>query len=193
MRKLWLGTMVLAIAVGLLITHAATLGMKTVWPFAIGIALAPLGAKGRGLVRTSISVVAGVALGVGVFVAVSLWMPWIPMSFGILAGVAVAVMGTLAAFVPRGFALSPMLIAFGVFYGSYEATWATNRGAFRGDAASAAATVMVCMLGGLLISVGVSSLLAIQARQREGEVIPFRSRLRVAGSIDDRRAAAGGM
>jgi len=192
MRKLWLGTMILAIAVGLVVTHAATLGMKAVWPFVIGIALAPLGAKGRGLARTSFSVAAGVALGVAVFVAVSLWMPWIPLSFGIMSGIAVAIMGTLAAFLPRGFALSPMLIAFGVFYGSYEATWAANRGAFRGDAASAAATVMVCMLGGLIVSVGVSSLLAIQARQRAGEVIPFRSRLRVAGPVDDRRAVAGG-
>lgn len=192
MRKLWLGTMILAIAVGLLVTHAATLGMKAVWPFAIGIALAPLGAKGRGLVRTSLSVATGVALGVGVFAVVSLYMPWIPLSFGIASGVAVAIMGTLAAFVPSGFALTPMLIAFAVFYGSYESVWSANRGAFYGDSASAAATVLVCMLGGLLISVGVSSLLAIQARQRAGEVIPFRSRLRVAGSMDDRRAAAGG-
>jgi hypothetical protein len=192
MRKLWLGSMFLAIAVGLFVTHADTLGMKSVWPFVVGLALAPLGAKGRGLIRASLSVTIGVILGVVVFVSVSLWMPWIPMSFGIGAGIAVAIMGTLAAFLPGTFALPPMLIAFGVFYGSYETTWAANRGAFRGDAASAAATVIVCMLGGLIVSLGVSSLLAIQARQRAGEVIPFRARLRVTDSFEERRAAAGG-
>jgi hypothetical protein len=192
MRKLWLGSMLLAIAVGLVITHADTLGMKSVWPFVVGLALAPLGAKGRGLIRASLSVVVGVVLGVGAFVAVSLWLPWIPLSFGVMAGLAVATMGTLAAFLPKTFALPPMLIAFGIFYGSYESTWAANRGAFRGDAASAAATVIVCMLGGLVVSLGVSSLLSIQARQRAGEVIPFRARLRVTDPFEERRAAAGG-
>jgi hypothetical protein len=193
MRKLWLGTMILAIAAGLVVTHAETLGVKTVWPFFVGLALAPLGARGRGLVRTSLSTVLGVGMGVAVFVAVSEWMPWIPVSFGITAGVGVALLGTMAVLAPKVLALPPMLVSFAVFYGSYEAQWAGNRGGFRGEAAAAAATVILAMLGGLAISFAASQLLTIEARQRAGEVIPFRARLRVAEPMERRAAAGGGM
>lgn len=46
MRKTLLGTLMLAVAAGLVVTHAATLGLEQAWPFAVGLALAPLGARG---------------------------------------------------------------------------------------------------------------------------------------------------
>lgn len=193
MRKLWLGAILFAVAAGLAVTHASTLGLDIVWPFVVGLAFAPLGARGKGLIRTSLSVVLGVGLSVGVFVAVTEWMPWIPVSFGIMVGIAIAVMGTAAALAPKQFALPPMLVAFAVFYGAYQDHWAANRGAFRTEAFGDAAAVIVAMLGGLLVSFVVSSVLHVQARQREGEVIPFRSRLRTADDAGDRRVAAGGM
>jgi len=191
-RKLWLGTMLVAVAAGVIVTHSATLGMKAVWPFIAGLALTPLGARGRGLIRTAVSVLAGIGAGVAVFVGVTEWMPWIPVSFGIAVGIAIGLMGTAAVFAPRVFALPPMLVAFAVFYGSYATQWAADRGAFRGEAAGAAATVLLSLLAGLAVSFVASQALALEARQRAGEVIPFRAR--IGGFADEgRRAAAGGM
>ncbi len=192
MRKLWLGTMLLAVVVGLVFTHFETLKLQAAWPIVVGVALAPLGARGRGHIRTSISVIVGVAVSAGVFFAVSYWMPFIPMSFGIWVGIAVGLMGSVAILAPKWFSLPASLVGFGVFYGLYEAQWISDRAAIRGEAASAAASTIVLMLGGLAISFAVSSLLALQARQRAGEVIPFRARLRVAEPEMERRAAAGG-
>jgi len=193
MRKLWLGSLLLAIITGFVVTHAATLGMQAVWPFFAGLALAPLGVRGNGLMRVGASAIAGVAIGVGVFVVVSEWMPFIPVSFGITVAVGVALMGTVAAVVPKVLSLPSMLLAFGVFYGSYEAQWIADRAAFRGEAAAAAASVVLSLLGGVVASWAISQLLAIEARQRAGEVIPFRARLRVAHPEPGQRAAAGGM
>ncbi|MGH2784840.1 MAG: hypothetical protein ACRDJ1_06240 [Actinomycetota bacterium] len=192
MRKMLLGSLMLAVAAGLIVTHAETIGIEQAWPFAIGLALAPLGARGRGLVRTSASVVAGVAIAVGVFVLVSLRMPFIPLSFGIMTGIAVGAMGVVAAVLPRAFQLPPMLIAFAVYVAFYEPTWALNRAGFYGQAPSAAASVLIALFSGLLVSYGASRLLAIEARQRAGEVIPFRARMQVADASDRPAAAAGG-
>jgi len=192
MRKTWIGAMVVAIITGLVVTHAATLGLQSAWPFAVGLALAPLGARGKGLVKTSLSVVAGVGASVAVFVAVSLWMPFIPVSFGIAVGVAVAGLGTAAILLPRRLNLPAMLVSFAVFYGSYESQWVANRAAFRSEAAAAAAGVVLAIFGGVVASFAVSQMLAIEARQRAGEVIPFRARLRVAATDDRPAAAAGG-
>jgi len=191
-RKLWLGTFLIAVASGFIVTHSETLGMKTVWPFIAGLALTPLGARGRGLMRTALSVLVGIGAGVAVFVGVTEWMPWIPVSFGIAVGIAIAIMGTAAVFAPRLFALPPMLVAFAVFYGSYATQWASDRGAFRGEAAGAAATVLLSVLAGLAVSFVASQALALEARQRAGEVIPLRNRLAGYGDTE-RRAAAGGM
>lgn len=192
MRKMLLGTLMLAVAAGVIVTHAATLGLDQAWPFAIGLALAPLGARGRGLVRTSLSVIAGVAVGVGMFVLVSLRMPFIPVSFGIMTGVAIAAMGLIASFAQRSFALPQMLIGFAVFFASYEPTWTANRAGFYGQAPAAAAGVLIGLFGGLLVSYGASRLLAIEARQRAGEVIPFRARGAMSEGVDRPAAAAGG-
>jgi hypothetical protein len=192
MRKMLLGTMMLAVAAGLIVTNAETLGLDQAWPFAVGLALAPLGARGRGLVRTSLSILAGVAIGVGAFVIVSLRMPFIPVSFGIMVGVAVAAMGLLASFMPKQFQLPPMLIAFAVFFASYEPVWTANRAGFYGQAPAAAASVLIALFGGLLVSYGASRILAIEARQRAGEVIPFRARAQLSGAADRPAAAAGG-
>lgn len=192
MRKMLLGTLMLAVAAGVIVTHADTLGIEQAWPFAIGLALAPLGARGRGLVRTSASVLAGVAFGVGMFVLVSLWMPFIPVSMGIMTGVAIAAMGLTATFAPRLFQLPAMLIAFAVFFAFYEPTWTLNRAGFYGQAPAAAASVVLALFSGLLVSYGASRLLAIEARQRAGEVIPFRGRIRMADGSTERRAAAAG-
>jgi hypothetical protein len=192
MRKMLIGTLMLAVAAGVIVTHAETLGLEQAWPFAIGLALAPLGARGRGLVRTSLSVIAGVAAGVGMFVLVSLRMPFIPVSFGIMTGVAIAAMGALASFAQRSFALPQMLIGFAVFFASYEPTWTANRAGFYGQAPAAAAAVLIALFDGLLVSTAASRLLAIEARQRAGEVIPFRARGAIADGADRPAAAAGG-
>ncbi|MGH2794032.1 MAG: hypothetical protein ACRDKG_06975 [Actinomycetota bacterium] len=192
MRKMLLGSLMLAVAAGGIVTHVETIGIEQAWPFAIGLALAPLGARGRGLVRTSMSVIAGVAVAVGMFVLISLWMPFIPVSMGIMTGVAIALMGVASALMPRAFQLPAMLIAFAVFFAFYEPTWTLNRAGFYGQAPAAAASVLIALFSGLLVSYGASRVLAIEARQRAGEVIPFRARVRMADASSDRPAAAAG-
>lgn len=195
MRRFALGSVLLAVAAGLIFTHAKTLGLQAAWPLAAGFALAPLGAGRRRIARTAVSVAVGVALGVGVFAAVSYWMPFIPMSFGLVTGIAVAVMGLAAWTVPSTFSMPAMLLAFGVFYGSYESTWVADRGGFRGDSAAAAASVVLALLGGILVSTAISGVLDIESEERMAEIAEYPAaaeRPARARVERERRIAAGG-
>jgi len=165
MRRFWLGTILLAIVAGLVVTHAATLGMQAVWPFFLGVALAPLSARGHDLPRAAVSAAAGVGFGVAVFVAVSEWMPFIPISFGITVAVAIAFMGVVSLRAPV-LSLRAMLISFAAFYGVYEAQWVADRAAFKSQAAAAAASVLLSLLSGLLASFAISHLLSSEAGLR---------------------------
>lgn len=165
MRRLWLSPILLAIVAGLVVTHAAALGMQAVWPFFLGVALAPLSGRGHDLLRAAAGAAAGVGFGVAVFVAVSEWMPFIPISFGITVAVAIALMGAVALRAPV-LSLRAMLISFAAFYGLYEAQWVADRAAFKSQAAAAAASVLLSLLGGLLASFAISQLLSGEAGLR---------------------------
>lgn len=148
MRRIILASITLGVAAGVIWTHHDTLGITDVWPVALGVALAAPAIGRLGAVATS--AVAGIVAAWAVFIAVTLLLPFIPVSFGITVGVALTVLGVGAGAI-RGASLPAMLAGFAAFYAVYEPSWVDDRPGFLGNSASAAATVAVTVLGGMAV------------------------------------------
>lgn len=166
MRRAIGGSVVLAGAAGLIWTHAGTLGIEDAWPVALGAALGMFAIEEGAIGRVAAGVVAGVAASAAVFLVVTLTLPFIPASFGIAVGVAVAVMGLCAAVFPRALSLPAMLVGFGTFYGSYHPIWLEDRPGFLGDTASTAASLILAIVGGMLVWNAIARVLHPQPERR---------------------------
>lgn len=171
MRHLALGSVLLAVAGGLIWTHADTLGISAAWPILIGFALAPMTAGRTRLPRVTFGVATGIAAAWAAMAVLTYELPFIPLAQGLAVGVAIGVMGLLGATAPRTLSFPAMLIGFGTFFGYYQPAWEANRGAFLGDSAAAAATVLLAITGAMAVSQTIASMTRVEA---EAEVVTLR-------------------
>jgi hypothetical protein len=166
MIKAIFASIVLGGATGLAWAYHETLGFEEAWPLVLGLALGALAA--RRAASTAISVAGGIVAAWAVFIVVTLMLPFIPLSFGLATGVAIAMIGIAAAAV-RGASLAGMLVGFAAFFAVYERTWLDDRPGFLGDSVSAAATLALALFGGML-AYGILEGAVGFARERRAEV-----------------------
>jgi len=166
MIKAIFASIVLGGAAGLAWAYHETLGFEEAWPIVLGLALGALAA--RRAASTAISVAGGIAAAWAVFIVVTLMLPFIPMSFGLTTGVAIAVIGIAAAAI-RGASLAGMLVGFAAFFAVYERTWLDDRPGFLGDSLSAAATLALALFAGMLVFGILESAIGF-AREHRAEV-----------------------
>lgn len=190
MIKVIVGACLLAIAAGLVWTHAGTLGLQAAWPVFIGMGLVPMTMRRERLAPIALGTACGVGVGWLMFALITQYFPFLPIVFGVGAGSAIAVMGITGSLFQRRLSLSAMFIGFGVFIGLYEPTWIVNRAAFLTDGAAAVATVLVAMAGAMLLSIATGFVLKVSpaVELAAGPAIEHRARTERRTDIERRVA-----
>lgn len=192
MTKMALGALALATVAGLVWANTEAWGLQAAWPLVIGFAIAPLAVR-RGVLRaTAIGAGIGVAVAWLMYAVVTQYMPFVPLTFGLAAGAAVAILGIAGALLRSSASMPAMFIGFGVFVGLYEPTWIVQRAQFLTDGTLAAATVLAALFGGMLASVATGWLVGVTEPVAAGVRVVVEKRAgadRRAGPVDRRVAA----
>jgi hypothetical protein len=131
MRKALLAGALLGVVTGLVFMHRDALRLTTAWPLILGFALwESVGERGsKGLVA-ALAAGGGCAASYLTFFIVSEFLPVTDLSLGILSGLAVAVLVTIAMLSRGWIPVSAPLIGYAAFFGVFEPQWRASPSAF---------------------------------------------------------------